>query len=80
MPSLLEAMRGVFNGSEEVLFLNDVLRQYRETRRVYDYQYTEEDRAALRQCATDLRPMAYAFLPAGAAYWGVGRLAGGRIR
>jgi hypothetical protein len=80
MPSLLEAVRGVLNGSEEVLFLNEVLRQYRETRQVFEYEYAEEDRAALRQCATDLRPFTYAFLPAGAAYWGIGRLAGRRTR
>ena len=104
MPSLLEALKGVFGGSEEILFLNDVLRvrrgrpllstpclparsparpparlprcaqQYREIRKVYHYDYCDEDKAALQACATDLRPFSYSFLPATGVYWGLGKM------
>jgi hypothetical protein len=43
-------------------------------RKVYWYEYDADDKAALQACATDLRPFAYSFLPAGAAYWGMGKL------
>ena len=43
-------------------------------RKVYWYEYDADDKAALQACATDLRPFSYSFLPAGAAYWGMGKL------
>ncbi|KAI7841190.1 hypothetical protein COHA_005156 [Chlorella ohadii] len=69
MSSVIEALQGAFGGGQDVLFLNDVLRQYREIRKVYHYDYTAEDKQALKACATDLRPFTYSFLPAGGTYW-----------
>ncbi|KAL4422915.1 hypothetical protein ABPG75_009112 [Micractinium tetrahymenae] len=74
MTTLREALNGVFGGGEDLQFLTDVLKQYREVRKVYDYQYSEEDKAALQACATDLRPFTHSFLPGGALYWGLGKL------
>ncbi|KAL4451190.1 hypothetical protein ABPG77_009262 [Micractinium sp. CCAP 211/92] len=74
MTTLREALGGVLGGGEDLQFLTDVLKQYREVRKVYDYQYGEEDRAALQACLTDLRPFTHSFIPGGALYWGLGKL------
>ena len=41
---------------------------------MYWYEYDAEDKAVLQACATDLRPFSFSFLPAGAAYYGLGKL------
>ncbi|PRW32831.1 hypothetical protein C2E21_7966 [Chlorella sorokiniana] len=69
MGSVVDALQGVFGGGQDVSFLNEVLRQYREIRKVYHYQYTAEDKQALKACATDLRPFTHSFVPAGGTYW-----------
>ncbi|KAL4857488.1 hypothetical protein ACK3TF_002352 [Chlorella vulgaris] len=74
MPSFLEAVKGVYNGSVDILFLNEVLREYREVRKIYYYEYEGDDKAALQACGLDLRPLTYAVVPALTVFWGSGKL------
>ena len=49
-------------------------RDYRNVRRVYWYDHQDDDVVALSRCARDLRPVGFAFAPAGLSWWLSGRL------
>jgi hypothetical protein len=59
--------------ADAVNFYNECLRDYRETRREFDYAYSPADAAALRRCGADPAPIGLGLAAAAAAWWGSGR-------